>query len=160
MNDCLLRVPNETYEQIHLILSQYQMNPIKNQQLLTETGNLIQRILTNDMNNIYVLSNEIPEFINKVLVLISNNTVTVNTENGPYVIPFSKMCTQEYAHLPRLIDFNEFSNLLNSLNRYTVDPHLQINLPAGYSIVTLYDVLGNRYLLQARYDPNTQKVYQ
>ena len=160
MNACLLHVPNETYEQFHLILAQYQRNPSKTQQLLTETGNLIQQILTQDMNNIYVSTNGIPEFINKVLVLIANNTVTVNTENGPYVVPFNKICAQEYVHIPKIITYNDFGASINSFTRFTVDPHLQINLPTGYTMITLYDVPGNKYWLQAKYDPTTEKVYR
>ena len=98
--------------------------------------------------------------VDKVTVFPNDNEVNVYSGQNKYTVPFHKICSHENLPLPLFIDFTKLKQMLKDQNvaYHHIEPHLQINLPFGYNIITVIDRDGNRYLIQARLDANTWTI--
>ena len=58
-----------------------------------------------------------------------------------------------------LITFGNLPYIINQVTNFSIDPTLQQFATPGNTVVTLFIPPGLRYLIIARYDPNTGKIF-
>lgn len=84
-----------------------------------------------------------------------------NREYDTHKISFNQICSIQNTFLSNLITFDQLRTMLmeGQIVSFLVEPHLQINLFPGYSMVTLTDNNGNKFFIQGRLDPSTGMIY-